>query len=270
MKTNFLKLNKIKLISGPNFNIKVRGFTMGLALVIVASMLLISVSISTILIRDLKNSAANEKSVIAYNLAESALECIVSHENNIRYFDTLGNNITGLFPISLNYRNTSDLYSDSSKDLPKAEGFSGAQDGYAYKNYVVGENDNKFFAKKDVRCFGNEILTNINPSLIPTDDKVYTTLKSATSDAPSGYYSVTPALNGVVTSIKIKTDVNYGVLENVTTQKLFSEYLQNSCVDINIYAAPEGSTYKKLISAEASVPCTGKNLTKRVLVRYIQ
>ncbi len=267
MKTNFLKL-----ILGSNLNIKVRGFTMGLALVIVASMLLISVSISTILIRDLKNSAANEKSVIAYDLAESALECIISYENNIRYFDINGNNITGLFPVSLNYRNTSDLYSDPSKDLPKAEGFSGAQDGYAYKNYIVGDinNTNKFFTKKDIRCFGNEILININPSLIPTDDKVYTTLKSATSDAPNGYYSATPASNGVVTSIKIKTDVNYDVLENVTTQKLFSEYLQKSCVDINIYAAPEGSTYKKLISAEASVPCISKNATKRVLVRYIQ
>ncbi len=268
MKTNFLKLNKIKLISGPNLNIKVRGFTMGLALVIVASMLLISVSISTILIRDLKNSAANEKSVIAYDLAESALECIISYENNMRYFDTLGNNITGLFPVTLNYRNTSDPYATT--ELPKAEGFSGAKDGYAYKNYVVGGNDNKFFTKKDIRCFGNEVLTNINPSLIPTDDKVYTTILPATSDAPSGYYSATPASNGVVTSVKIKTDVNYDVLENATTQKLFSEYLQNSCVDINIYAAPEGSTYKKLISAEASVPCTGKNLTKRVLVRYIQ
>lgn len=254
MKTNLLKLNKIK---------NVRGFTMGLALVIVASMLLISVSISTILIRDLKNSAANERSSTAYNLAESALECIISYENDIRYFDIGGNNITGVFPVSINHLNGSAYASNPFQNADTLLGLP--QSGYAYKNYIAGSNDNKFFAKKDVRCFGNEILTDINPTSPPTDDKVYTTLSNASiATAPSGYGT------GVVTKIQIKTDINYDLFGNANTQKLFSEYLQNSCVDINIYAAPEGTGYKKLISAEASIPCGAKNATKRVLVRYIQ
>lgn len=259
MKMKILNTNKIN-------NFKNSGFTMGLALVIVASVLLISVSISTLLIRDLKNSAANEKSAIAYSLAESALECIISYENNIRYFDTLGNNITGLFPASLNYLNSALSYANN--ELPVV---SATQEGYAYRDYQVDGATNKFLAKKDIRCFGNEILSNIN--IIPSNESdVETTLNSLTPtlNAPAGYYSSNSALNGVVTYIRIKTDINYDNINQVTPQKLFGEYLQKSCVDINIYAAPEGDSYKKLISAEASVPCNAKSATKRVLVRYIQ
>ncbi len=243
-----LNINKIN-------NFKNSGFTMGLALVIVASMLLISVSISTLLMRDLKNSAANEKSVIAYSLAESAIECIVSYENNIRYFDTAGNNITGLFPTSTTY------------SITPAENITGsAQNGYAYKNYQVGSLTNKFLTEEDIRCFGNEILSNIN--LPSGDSDVKTTLSIADPlKVPTGY-----AVSGVVTYIKIRTDVNYDVNTRAVDPsiKLFRDYLQNSCVDINIYTAPEDGRYKKLISAEASVPCDAKNATKRVLIRYIQ
>lgn len=262
MKTNNLNTSSFKKIN----NFRNSGFTMGLALVIVASVLLISLSISTIMIRDIKNASANEKSVIAYSLAESALECIISYENNIRYFDDKGNNVTGLFPVSINYFNSALPYANN--ELPVA---STVQGGYSYKDYQADGTNNKFLAKKDIRCFGNEVLSNINT--IPSNDSdVETTLNllTPTSNAPTNYYSSNPTLNGVVTNIKIKTDINYDNIDQVTTQKLFTEFLQNSCVDINIYAAPEGDTYKKLISAEASVPCTGKNLTKRVLVRYIQ
>jgi hypothetical protein len=265
MKTNFLKLNKILKIKSTG--LEMRGFTIGLALVIIASMLLISVSISTLLIRDLKNAAANEKSVIAYNLAESALECIINYENNIRYYDDLGNNITGLFPVSKNYLNTFNPY--ASNELPKAEDTSlNPKNGYSYKTFQVGSPDNKFVLKKDIKCFGNEILSNINPSTIPSNNDVYTILQEASlnPNSPSDYIA-----NGVVTSIKIKKDINYNpITAAVTSQNLFSEYLQKSCVDINIYATLEGSSYKKLISVEASVPCNSKNAIKRVLVRYIQ
>jgi hypothetical protein len=244
-----------------SFNIKSRGFTLGLALIVVATTLLISVSISSILIRDIKNSTANERGSMAYNLAESALECAVGYESNIRYFDVLGNNLTGVFP-------TSTIYDIG----PAADAFGSPQNGYAYKNYIVGNtnNTNRFFTKEDVRCFGNEILSNINPPTTPPDNEVITTLNPATSNAPAGYYNVNPLLNGVLTKINIKKDINYNTIGLPITKSFFLDYTQSACIELNIYSVFEDGLYKKIISAEASVPCNDLNASKRVLVRYTQ
>jgi hypothetical protein len=254
-----------------SFNIKSRGFTLGLALIVVATTLLISVSISSILIRDIKNSTANERGSMAYNLAESALECAVGYESNIRYFDIAGNNITGVFPASLNHVNTSISY--SANEFERAESpFGVAQNGYAYKNYIVGNtnNTNRFFTKEDVRCFGNEILSNINPPTTPPNNEVITTLDPATSNAPTGYYNANPLLNGVLTKINIRKDINYNTIGLPITKSFFLDYTQSACIELNIYSVFEDGLYKKIISAEASVPCNDLNASKRVLVRYTQ
>jgi streptogramin lyase len=534
MKTNFLKSNKI--ISSTHLipDAKYRGFTIGLALIITSSVLLITISITSILIRDIKNSASDEKSSIAYNLAESALECAVSYENNIREFDSSGNNITGVFPTSYsttpvttppvsgilgttgsnpqgitidsagniytaNYNSHNltkitpagvstilvtavyyplgitidsagniyitkqysdtvtkitstgvstvlgttgsspldmaidsagnmyvtnrssntvtkitpagisttfgttgsfplfmtidsagniyttnhfsnnvtkitpsgvssilgttgsgpyDITLDSAGNIYTANsgsnnvtkitpsgvssilgttgsnpqgitidsagniytansgsnnvtkitpsgvssilGTTGSRPSritidsagniytanldsnnvtkitiplvvtppdkdYYYKDYVLGDPNNKSFKAKDIKCFGNKILETINPATTPPNDEVHTTLRAANPNDPTGYTV------GAVTNIKIKKDVNYNALGNIISGKnLFSDYSQKACIDINVYSALEGATYKKMISSEASVPCNAKNATKRVLVRYLQ
>jgi hypothetical protein len=237
-----------------------RGFTMGLALIIVAAMLLISVSISTLLLRDLKNSASNIKSSIAYNLAESALECAAGYENNIKYFDASGAVITGIFPVSTSY-----AY------VPLSYGSGTA--GYANSQWsdVNDNTDNGAKYKLDsIKCFGESILYEVNNDADMSDNST-TTIKSLTSPVamPAGF------AGGVVTSIKIKKDLSLYV--GTDLQDSFKKYLQNACVSLDVYATNTQTTadpyYKKLIVSKAQVPCAGGSnvdKTERVLVRYMQ
>lgn len=237
---------------------KVKGFTLGLALIIVAATLLISISISTLLIRDIKNSASNTLNSIAYNLAESGLECISGHEDSIRYFDIEGNNVTGLFPTSTSYNYA--IAKDQNDITPSA--------GYSSKDYTITntDNKNKFFNIDQVKCFGYNVLVDTTGALDANGS--FTKILVNDSTAPAGYYSVVPANNGVVTQIKIIKDVSE--LDVMNNLSFFEKYLKSSCLDIKVYSVLESSIYKKLIVSESSVPCTGKYVTKRLLVRYLQ
>ncbi len=238
--------------------LQIRGFTLGLALIIVAATLLISISISTLLIRDIKNSASNTLNSIAYNLAESGLECISGHEDSIRYFDLEGNNVTGLFPTSTAY--TYQVAKDQNDSSPSA--------GYSSKDYTITntDNKNKFFNIDQVKCFGYKILNNTTGAV--DSDGSFTKVTANDSTAPAGYYSAVPANNGVVTQIKIAKDVSD--LDAANNLSFFQKYLKSSCLDIKVYSVLESNIYKKLIVSESSVPCTGKYVTKRLLVRYLQ
>jgi hypothetical protein len=255
MKTKNTKISSLKL----------RGFTMGLALIIVAVMLLISVSISTLLLRDLKNSASNVKSAIAYNLAESGLECMSAFENNIKYIDSTGNIITGLFPTSTSYVYGSVSYNSA---IPLVS------PGYANKDWqvtseIANDGKNEIYKKDSIKCFGIPIIDNVvtNPANFPLPSTV-TTLETVTASPSNGPASF---VGGVVTHIKIKKDES--VLMNNASQDSFQKYLQNGCLDMYIYSKdvnPSGVPfYKKLLVSKAFVPCTGSDRTERSLVRYM-
>ena len=242
---------KITFSQKINKNYKVRGFTLGLALVIVAATLLLSISISSILLRDLKNSSQNILNSIALHTAESGLECIVSYEDNIRFFDIIGNDITGLFPTSTTYAYR--LAKDSNKITPSA--------GYAARDYTMSnlDNNNKLFDVDQIKCFGVKILETIETGNSITDLST-TTLTIANADSPSGY------AGGALTEIKIKKDISVADAGN----SFFEKYSKNVCLNLKVYSTSTSNIYKKLIISEASVPCNGKDVTKKILVRYLQ
>jgi hypothetical protein len=236
----------------------VKGFTLGLALIIVAATLLISISITTLLLREIKNSSANTLNSIAYTLAESGLECVSGFEENIRYFDLAGVNVTGLFPTSTSY-----VY-----DVAKSQNETPPSAGYAGRYYTTDnqDNKNKTFTKDQIKCFGYKIVDDVSGA--PSIDGSYTKISNNDATAPLGYYSAIPVNNGVVTEIKIKKDISdIDVQNNVS---FFEKYLKNVCIDISIYSVYDTNIYKKLIVSEASVPCTGKYVSKRLLVKYLQ
>ncbi len=261
------KIKNIFIKNNYKKTIQMRGFTMGLALIIVSSMLLISVSISTLLMRDIKNSASNIKSSIAYTMAESALECAYSLESNIKYFNKDGDIVTGVFPVGTTYLKTPASY-DVLNDL--------VNPGFASKDWSkdnTGEDEdvdrNKTYNINTLKCFGVPILDDIKTGASITSDSTTTLKEIEVNKAPNGF------AGGVVTHINIKKDLSleYTIPTSNGNRDSFQKYLQKSCVTIYVYATNTGVTlplsYEKLIVSRAFVPCDGSDKTERVLVRYV-
>jgi hypothetical protein len=249
--------------------IQIRGFTMGLALIIVSSMLLISVSISTLLMRDIKNSASNIKSSIAYNLAESGLDCAYSLESNVKYFDNRGDVVTGVFPTStIPFKNPASY--DALNDAI-TEGFASkdwSKDNFDDSGTPIND-INKTYNIDTLKCFGVNILSDIKTGSNITDISTTSLKNIDTGKAPKGF------VGGVVTHINIKKDLSFVVNMNTPSgSDSFKKYLQGSCVTLDIYATSTGAAlgpvYEKLIVGRAFVPCEGNNKVERVLVRYVQ
>ncbi len=110
-----------------------RGFTLGMSMIIMSILLTVALGMSIILLRDLKNSDNVIRSTVAYNLADGAMSCISGYEKRIRYINPSGIDETGFFATNTDYS-----YDD------------------AYIENFTGENYN--FNKDSLTCFEIDLL----------------------------------------------------------------------------------------------------------------
>ena len=173
LNTNFVKYFSFKKEKCTN---SMRGFTLGVAMIIMGILVTISVGMSALILKDLKLVSITEKSSIAYNIADSILACTTSYENHIRYINpSTGADEAGLFPTSTLYN-----YDTNYKE-----------------NYTTADVSSQLnFDKNSIKCFDLEILDTSNP-----DPKNITSIVAATSaNAPANY------IGGVRTTIKVQSD----------------------------------------------------------------
>ena len=168
---------QIKLLNLTNNKKNMRGFTLGVAMIIMGILVTISIGMSTLLLKDLKLVSVTEKSSIAYNIADSILACATSYENHIRYINRLGVDDTGIFPTSTQY-----TYDTNYKE-----------------NYT---NSNTTLNKDSIKCFDKEILDIVSSQSLDKEIKKNETfIEPATvSNSPTIY------LGGVKTTVRVQTD----------------------------------------------------------------
>ena len=168
---------QIKLLNLTNNKKNMRGFTLGVAMIIMGILVTISIGMSTLLLKDLKLVSVTEKSSIAYNIADSILACATSYENHIRYINPAGVDDTGIFPTSTQY-----TYDTNYKE-----------------NYT---NSNTTLNKDSIKCFDKEILDIVSSQSLDKEIKKNETfIEPATvSNSPTIY------LGGVKTTVRVQTD----------------------------------------------------------------
>ena len=147
-------------------SLPMRGFTLGVAMIIMGVLITITLGMSALLLRDIKTASVTEKSSTAYNLADGMMNCILSYDNQIRYYDASNNDVAGLFPTS-----TTSTYNSNYK----------TSDGLHY-------------LQDSIKCFEKSILTN---TFVPN---TYSVEPANIQNAPPQYDG------GVRTNISIKSD----------------------------------------------------------------
>ena len=174
---NMKKIIQSKLKSAQNrfacaANIKMRGFTLGISMIIMSVLVAMSIGMSTLLLRDLKIASVTQKASVAYNLADAALSCTSSYESHLRKLNGAGSDIGGLFPEVKPY-------------------------SYLPANYTENYTGNNYhYTQESITCFGKEILDQSG-----SDPLNITSVESANgSNAPSDY------IGGVKTTVRIQTD----------------------------------------------------------------
>ena len=202
MQIKFLKLN---INYASNFSLErenktsaMRGFTLGVAMIIMGILVTISIGMSTLLLKDLKLVSVTEKSSIAYNIADSILACATSYENHIRYINPSGVDDTGIFPTSIPYN-----YDSNYKE-----------------NYTTANTANQLsFDKSSIKCFDQEILDEINsdPKNITKVMAINNADTDRENDGPSNY------AGGVKTIVRVQTDY-------------MKSNLRDGCAEVEIYS----------------------------------
>lgn len=87
-----------------NKKIKIRGFILGMSIVILSAAIIIAISISTIVLRDLKISSLAGDSQLVYNLADAGINCFSTDELEFGFVNASGS--SRFFPQSpINLRN---------------------------------------------------------------------------------------------------------------------------------------------------------------------
>jgi hypothetical protein len=236
---------------------KIKGFTVGLAVIIGSAMLMISVSITSILISDIKNSAVNTNSATAYNLAESVLSCAVSLDKNIRYYDgTNSSNIEdlgGIFPKNLKIFDQSPVQGNNPPvtpyRVPAYDLFANSfTPGYADKTYNIFDNNQESYTLSSVKCLGQSIMQGINTG---PDPKTKVT----------AYNPAAAPLNLQQFAGGVNTSINF----DKSTVEAYSG-ASGACAYLDVYAKDGNS--QKLFVSRARLPCFGGNAVERVLVQY--
>lgn len=77
-------------------NKNLKGFTLGMSVIILAATVTISLSISTVILRQLKITSVASDSQLAYQLADSLMTCFTTNEFEFGFIDSSGRN--RLFP----------------------------------------------------------------------------------------------------------------------------------------------------------------------------
>lgn len=157
-----------------NYNQKsLKGFTLGVAMIMMGILVTVSLGMSVLLLRDLKQASLTESSSRAYNLADGFMTCLVSYENTIRNYDN-GVNIGGLFPENISFS-----YDSKYKDKIPLDNVT---------NLVS-------YDKTSLTCFDKQIFDETGTGLNKTQ------ILPAGSNDPLDYQN-----GGVKTNIKIQTD----------------------------------------------------------------
>ncbi len=226
-------ISKTKLNSKNNLQNSLRGFTIGITMIILSIILTVSMGMSMFLLRDLKQLSITEKSSIAYNIADAALSCVTSYEDNIKYNDGITRG--GFYPNSTSYDYVDSLTTNNYRE-----------------NYTGNLN---IYKRDTITCFDKKILdNNITASDVSYEgDLNKTNILAVTPDSdgdPStGFYYA----GGVKTVIDIQDNE--------------MKSLYNACAQVEVYALGNSS---KLFISHGRVPCTGDNVLEKVIVKSSQ
>ena len=225
---NKLKLNKNKY----------PGFMVGLSVIIVTVILVLTISISMIVLRNINKLSTPINSIIAYNLADSTIRCMDAINSTIGTTSDPTGYFKSIIPIAsstagaISFNNTSDYPISNIKCL-------GAS---IFENLYTGYWSGSDSEAVNIRNGNNENATS-------------TLLATTTISPPFGYE------NGGLVSILIKTNTNYDNQSPI-----------ESCVDLKIYSTTtaqtvnSSSTIKKLFNATGRVPCTGNNVSRTIVL----
>ncbi len=175
------------------------GFILGMALIILSVLLTVSISMTTILIKELKLSSATSASHTAYYLADSAMSCITALNRNAMPSDTTQFS-TSIYPDNTTWNST--------------------------VNPPVLANTTTW-ATSSMTCFSYALFSPGNITKTLSSDPVNMQNKTLIQNIDSTVSSPTTYQGGggVKTSIQIKT------IE-------FDTYFEKACVTIEIYTKP--------------------------------
>ncbi|MCX8513655.1 MAG: hypothetical protein ORN26_01215 [Candidatus Pacebacteria bacterium] len=106
-------MKKLKQIL--NYNNRIKGFMLGMALIVAAIIIIIIVSISNEVSRNIGKSTTPINSTLAYSIADSVIRCVDSINNNIG--TTTTGNFVSVIPITTTINNNSQYATNSIKCL---------------------------------------------------------------------------------------------------------------------------------------------------------
>lgn len=208
-----------------------KGFTMGVAMVIMAILVTVSLGMSILLLRDLKQASVTEKSSEAYNLSDGFMSCLTSYENTIKHYTLTGDYDTGLFPESVSFN-----YDSNYKDIN-----------------TDNSGSHRVYEKNSITCFGLPILLS-NPAPYTLGRSNFTVVSADSSNL------ATPTTSSPII-------YNKGVKTIINLQTTEMKNKNDTCLVAEIYST---STQDKLFITRAKTPCSGSKIIERVIARYIQ
>ncbi len=217
-------------------NIK-NGYILGMAMIILGAVLTISLSISSLLLRDFKLSISAINSSTAYGIADSMLSCATALDKNFTYFSTSTSETKKFFsdtndlvdyyaPLKAKY----DLTTIKCLSMPVINTNLVLQN---VDPNMSGTTTVPLFTRSNIDTYGTEVV-NSETSISQID----------INDISSPYRG------GVLTKIKIWGD----------------SVPASACGILEVYAT---STGERMYIARGKYPCDGNKITERVIVKTL-
>jgi len=213
------------------------GYILGMAMIILGAVLTVSLSISSLLLRDFKLSISAINSSTAYGIADSMLSCATALDKNFTYFSTTTSETKKFFS------DTTDLVSyyyplQSKYDLTTIKCLSMP---------VLNTN----LLLQDVGVSGTTTVPLFTRTNVDTANQVTEVVNSETSISQIDPNDIdSPYRGGVLTKIKIWGD----------SVPAFA------CGILEVYAT---STGERMYIARGKYPCDGNKITERVIVKTL-
>ncbi|MDQ5957248.1 MAG: hypothetical protein QG614_223 [Patescibacteria group bacterium] len=186
----------------------IKGFTLGIAMIIMGILITVSLGMSTLLLRDLKQASITESSSRAFNLADGFMNCLVSYEKNTMKTNNGYGDYGGLFA---NIEN--DQYNENYIDRTPLQGMATTS-----------------YTKNSLTCFGSQILDQSSGDMNKT-----TITQTDSSDPVSPDY-----IGGAKTTITIQTNEMKNNMNNTclvgeiygsqNANKLFVVHAKTPCI----------------------------------------
>ncbi|MDI9355134.1 MAG: hypothetical protein QM532_02975 [Cyanobium sp. MAG06] len=210
------------------------GFMVGLSVIIVTVILVLTLSISLIVLRNINKISTPTNSIIAYNIADSALRCLDSINNNV---GTTTSTSTGYFR----------------SIIPIATTTGGV--------VTISFDNTSSYTTNSIKCLGDPIFSDVKIKdalgIIATTTVLSTTTIS--DDVPNAY----------IGGGRIQKLIYYQTgIDNITIpQSCVYIEVYSTTTSSTLTAS---STLKKLFNATGRVPCEGNNVSRTISLEKIE